>query len=193
MMLTFTCLGLKRLASSLDKQCMMCSFCVCRVHGSPPPSYSSRGRGLDAESGTGSDSVADSLDSAGGFYRCAFHFNPAAPGYLSAGDRYRAARSISAGSTASDTADQKPDDINLDDHTYILATDADMDFGPDAVQGLVDVCEADYRLGGACGRTYPIGRKREGPILWFQQFEYARGERIFHLLSKKGISRSLYL
>ena len=66
-------------------------------------------------------------------------------------------------------------DIPLDDHTYILATDADMEFTDDSVADLLNLCHYDRRLGGACGRTHPIGQ-RTGPLVWYQKFEYAKGE-----------------
>lgn len=61
-----------------------------------------------------------------------------------------------------------------DDHTYILATDADMDFEPEAVAELLRMCNSDRRLGAACGRTHPIG-KHCSSIVWHQIFEYAKG------------------
>ncbi len=65
--------------------------------------------------------------------------------------------------------------IPLDDHTYLLATDGDMEFTDDSVLDLLHLCNADRRLGGACGRTHPIGQKT-GPLVWYQKFEYAKGE-----------------
>lgn len=62
----------------------------------------------------------------------------------------------------------------LDDDTYILATDADMEFDENSVVDLLDLCSRDRRLGGACGRTHPIGMKT-GPLVWYQKFEYAKG------------------
>ena len=64
--------------------------------------------------------------------------------------------------------------IPLDDHTYILATDADMDFDDNSVLDLLSLCNHDRRLGGVCGRTHPIGQK-SGPLVWYQKFEYAKG------------------
>ena len=64
--------------------------------------------------------------------------------------------------------------VPLDDNTYILATDADMEFNADSVHSLLDLCNHDNRVGGACGRTHPIGR-RIGPMVWYQKFEYAKG------------------
>ena len=62
-----------------------------------------------------------------------------------------------------------------DDHTYILATDADMEFKAEAVLELLYLCNSDNRLGGACGRTHPIG-KHCSSIVWHQIFEYAKGK-----------------
>ncbi|CAL1533693.1 unnamed protein product [Lymnaea stagnalis] len=60
-----------------------------------------------------------------------------------------------------------------DDHTFILATDADMDFKADAIKELLDLCTSDKRIGAACGRTHPIGQKCSS-IVWHQVFEYAK-------------------
>ena len=65
--------------------------------------------------------------------------------------------------------------VSLDDHTYILATDADMEFTDNSVLDLLNLCNRDRRLGGACGRTHPIGQ-RSGPLVWYQKFEYAKGK-----------------
>jgi len=62
----------------------------------------------------------------------------------------------------------------IDDHTYILATDADMEFTDSSVLDLLNLCHYDRRVGGACGRTHPIGQKT-GPLVWYQKFEYAKG------------------
>ncbi|XP_041365297.1 uncharacterized protein LOC121380520 [Gigantopelta aegis] len=60
-----------------------------------------------------------------------------------------------------------------DDRTYILATDADMHFNDKSVLDLVNTCNNDLRLGAACGRTHPMGKKLH-PIVGFQKFEYAK-------------------
>ncbi|CAI9728094.1 Hypothetical predicted protein [Octopus vulgaris] len=62
----------------------------------------------------------------------------------------------------------------FDSRTYILATDSDMEFNDDAVIDLLNTCNGDLRLGGACGRTHPIGEKNH-PIVWVQMFEYIKG------------------
>ncbi|KAK7496348.1 hypothetical protein BaRGS_00012513 [Batillaria attramentaria] len=66
-----------------------------------------------------------------------------------------------------------PEEEIDDEHTYILATDADMDFEPEAVAELLRMCNNDRRLGAACGRTHPIG-KHVSSIVWHQIFEYAK-------------------
>jgi chitin synthase len=50
-----------------------------------------------------------------------------------------------------------------------------MQFNASAVLDLVNVCNDDVRLGAACGRTYPMGKKFN-PIVWYQIFEYAKGK-----------------
>ena len=52
-----------------------------------------------------------------------------------------------------------------------------MEFSEDSVLDLLNLCNQDKRLGGACGRTHPIGR-RTGPLVWYQKFEYAKGDYI---------------
>lgn len=73
--------------------------------------------------------------------------------------------------------EHQPPSLEYDDQTYILATDADMEFDDNSVKELLETCNRDLRLGGACGRTRPIG-KTNGPIVWFQMFEYAKGEMV---------------
>ncbi|KAK7088556.1 hypothetical protein V1264_022464 [Littorina saxatilis] len=58
------------------------------------------------------------------------------------------------------------------DDVYILATDADTEFGGSSVRILLDQCEADHSLGAVCGRTVPVGGLK--PIVWYQKFEYAK-------------------
>ncbi len=65
-------------------------------------------------------------------------------------------------------------DTAVGDNVYILATDADMRFSADSVVDLLSLCHYDQRIGGACGRTHPIGQ-RMGPLVWYQKFEYAKG------------------
>ncbi|XP_046337780.2 uncharacterized protein LOC124119335 [Haliotis rufescens] len=77
---------------------------------------------------------------------------------------------ISKDKTALDLSQLTP---AYDDRTYILATDADMQFNDMSVLDLVETCNSDLRLGAACGRTHPFGKKKH-PIVWFQMFEYAK-------------------
>lgn len=77
--------------------------------------------------------------------------------------------------------DVENDKIN-EDQIYILATDADMEFKDDAVLDLLQLCNNDKRVGAACGRTYPQG-KQNGPIVWHQIFEYAKGRLFSNLQS----------
>ncbi|GFO49740.1 chitin synthase, partial [Plakobranchus ocellatus] len=58
------------------------------------------------------------------------------------------------------------------ENTYILTLDGDVDFKPEAVRLLVDRMKKNRKVGAACGRIHPIGT---GPIVWYQQFEYAIG------------------
>ncbi|XP_053385980.1 chitin synthase chs-2-like isoform X2 [Mercenaria mercenaria] len=53
---------------------------------------------------------------------------------------------------------------------FILALDGDVDFKPAAVKLLVDRMKRNEEVGAACGRIHPIG---EGPMVWYQKFEYA--------------------
>ena len=56
--------------------------------------------------------------------------------------------------------------------TYILTTDADIDFTPDSVAALLDFLVRDDSVGAVCARTHPLG---SGPLVWYQIFEYAFG------------------
>ncbi|XP_050401179.2 chitin synthase chs-2 [Patella vulgata] len=58
------------------------------------------------------------------------------------------------------------------ENTFILTLDGDVDFKPDAVRLLVDRMKKNKKCGAACGRIHPIG---SGPMVWYQQFEYAIG------------------
>ncbi|XP_014204894.1 uncharacterized protein LOC106636864 [Copidosoma floridanum] len=57
-------------------------------------------------------------------------------------------------------------------NTYLLTLDGDIDFKPSAVKTLIDRMKINPDLGSACGRIHPLGK---GPLVWFQQFEYAVG------------------
>lgn len=56
---------------------------------------------------------------------------------------------------------------------FILATDSDMAFDDQSVLNLLETIEKDKSIGGVCGRTVPIS-VRSHPIVWLQNFEYAR-------------------
>ncbi|XP_061192087.1 chitin synthase chs-2-like [Saccostrea echinata] len=58
------------------------------------------------------------------------------------------------------------------ENTFILTLDGDVDFKPDAVRLLVDRLKKNKKVGAACGRIHPVG---SGPIIWYQEFEYAIG------------------
>ncbi|XP_069137723.1 chitin synthase chs-2-like [Argopecten irradians] len=58
------------------------------------------------------------------------------------------------------------------ENTFILTLDGDVDFKPDAVRLLVDRLKKNKKVGAACGRIHPVG---SGPIMWYQEFEYAIG------------------
>ncbi|XP_036362447.1 uncharacterized protein LOC118765089 [Octopus sinensis] len=65
------------------------------------------------------------------------------------------------------------DEVVDESQVYILATDADMEFKDTAVLELLQMSNNDKRIGAACGRTHPQG-KRTGPVVWHQIFEYAK-------------------
>eukprot|EP00111_Clytia_hemisphaerica_P002554 TCONS_00007279-protein len=56
------------------------------------------------------------------------------------------------------------------DYSYILTTDADVQFHPEDVSALMDFMSRDPSVGAVCGRTKPKGT---GPIAWYQMFDYA--------------------
>ncbi|ESO97456.1 hypothetical protein LOTGIDRAFT_114956 [Lottia gigantea] len=72
----------------------------------------------------------------------------------------------------------------LEEPVYILATDADTEFNAKSVSALVELCERDHSLGAACGRTIPIGQQK--PMVWYQKFEYAKGENYIWQCSGYG-------
>uniref|UniRef100_A0A8C4Q0L8 chitin synthase n=1 Tax=Eptatretus burgeri TaxID=7764 RepID=A0A8C4Q0L8_EPTBU len=65
------------------------------------------------------------------------------------------------------------------EHTYLLALDGDTDFKPAALMMLLDRLQRDDTVAAACGRIHPIGN---GPLVWYQKFEYAVG----HWLQKSA-------
>ncbi|ESO07781.1 hypothetical protein HELRODRAFT_76186 [Helobdella robusta] len=58
------------------------------------------------------------------------------------------------------------------ENTFLLALDGDIDFEPTALLLLIDLMKRDEMVGAACGRIHPTGT---GPMVWYQQFEYALG------------------
>ncbi|KAI8511729.1 hypothetical protein Bbelb_108290, partial [Branchiostoma belcheri] len=60
----------------------------------------------------------------------------------------------------------------LDDETFVLTTDADVQFTPESVAALLDLASRDRTVGAVSGRTHPSGT---GPVVWYQIFDYAIG------------------
>jgi chitin synthase len=56
--------------------------------------------------------------------------------------------------------------------TFIFCTDGDTSFTARSVQFLVDALKREATVGGVCGRIKPKG---SGPLVWYQDFEYASG------------------
>ncbi|XP_052806627.1 chitin synthase chs-2-like [Mya arenaria] len=56
--------------------------------------------------------------------------------------------------------------------TFILTLDGDVDFEPKSVLRMMDRMKMNSRVAAVCGRIHPIG---SGPMVWYQQFEYAVG------------------
>ncbi|GFN96762.1 chitin synthase [Plakobranchus ocellatus] len=62
--------------------------------------------------------------------------------------------------------------VDKAENTFILTLDGDVDFKPEAVKLLVDRMKKNKKVAAVCGRIHPIGA---GPLVWYQQFEYAVG------------------
>ena len=58
------------------------------------------------------------------------------------------------------------------DNTFILTTDADIDFTADSAVVLLDTLASNKEVGAVCARTHPKG---SGPVYWYQIFDYAIG------------------
>lgn len=56
--------------------------------------------------------------------------------------------------------------------TFLLTLDGDVDFKQESVKLLIDRMVKNKKVGAVCGRIHPIG---SGPMIWYQQFEYAVG------------------
>ena len=63
------------------------------------------------------------------------------------------------------------DKLNADD-TFILTTDADIDFKAKSVVVLLDMLASNLNVAAVCARTHPKG---QGLIYWYQLFDYAIG------------------
>ena len=62
---------------------------------------------------------------------------------------------------------------NLDPKdTFIMTTDADIDFTPLSADVLLDMLASNERVGAVCARTHPKG---SGVVYWYQVFDYAIG------------------
>ncbi|XP_053388115.1 uncharacterized protein LOC123541765 isoform X2 [Mercenaria mercenaria] len=69
--------------------------------------------------------------------------------------------------------DRRLKDIKAtDEDVFILTTDADVKFTSDSIAYLLDLLVRDDSVGAVCARTFPLGN---GPIVWYQAFEYAIG------------------
>ena len=69
--------------------------------------------------------------------------------------------------------DHRSDKDGLDlNNTFILTTDADIDFQAESAVVLLDMLARDPQVGAVCSRTHPLG---SGPIYWYQIFDYAVG------------------
>ena len=64
-------------------------------------------------------------------------------------------------------------------NTFILTTDADIDFKAESALVLLDMLARDPQVGAVCSRTHPLG---SGPLYWYQVFDYAIG----HWLQKSA-------
>ncbi|XP_052794329.1 uncharacterized protein LOC128227643 isoform X3 [Mya arenaria] len=65
-----------------------------------------------------------------------------------------------------------PETYEMAENTFILTLDGDVDFRPESVKLLIDRMKKNRKVGAVCGRIHPIG---SGPMVWYQQFEYAVG------------------
>lgn len=68
-----------------------------------------------------------------------------------------------------------------DDQTFILTTDADVNFTHDSMEALIDYMVQDDKIGAVCGRTHPMGN---GPMVWYQIFDYAVGHWFMKVCNK---------
>lgn len=57
-------------------------------------------------------------------------------------------------------------------NTFILTTDADINFKAESATVLLDMLARDSTVGAVCSHTHPLGN---GPLYWYQLFDYAIG------------------
>ncbi|XP_070177240.1 uncharacterized protein [Littorina saxatilis] len=65
-----------------------------------------------------------------------------------------------------------PSKVRQADNIFLMTLDGDVDFRPEAVRLLLDRMKKNKQVAAVCGRIHPIG---DGPMVWYQQFEYAVG------------------
>ena len=68
-------------------------------------------------------------------------------------------------------SDKTPNPLDQE-HTFILTTDADIDFTAESAMVLLDSLASDKEVGAVCARTHPKG---SGVVYWYQIFDYAIG------------------
>lgn len=71
----------------------------------------------------------------------------------------------------SQSAENEEDRLD-EDNTFILTTDADIDFTAESAMVLLDSLASDKEVGAVCARTHPKG---SGAMYWYQVFDYAVG------------------
>ena len=67
---------------------------------------------------------------------------------------------------------ENPKDRLDEDNTFILTTDADIDFTAESAMVLLDSLASNKEVGAVCARTHPKG---SGALYWYQVFDYAIG------------------
>ncbi|XP_076443985.1 uncharacterized protein LOC143282270 [Babylonia areolata] len=68
--------------------------------------------------------------------------------------------------------DMPPEVVRKAHNTFIMTLDGDVDFRPESVHLLLDRMKKSKEVAAVCGRIHPKG---SGPMVWYQQFEYAIG------------------
>ncbi|XP_053392207.1 chitin synthase chs-2-like [Mercenaria mercenaria] len=59
-----------------------------------------------------------------------------------------------------------------EEDVFILTTDGDVKFTSNSIAFLLDLMVRDDSVGAVCARTFTLGN---GPVVWYQDFEYAIG------------------